>query len=190
MTHETVRRRVAKFGVRYADEFRGLERRIGRASRSRRYVRETVGKTCVYAHGRIHSRAMRQHAVPRTPHPADLDAAVATFKALADPTRVRVVLAIVGGEQAVGALVTGLALPQTNVSRHLAVLRAAGLVVRRREATHVYYRLADGHVADLVREAFAHAEHVRRRLPNHGPAPVTPDPASVSTVLASVDGPS
>lgn len=128
---------------------------------------------------------MRQHNVPRTPHPADLDTVVATFRALADPTRVRVVLALVNGEQAVGALVTGLALPQTNVSRHLAVLRAAGLVVRRREATHMYYRLADGHLGDLARQAFAHAEHVRRRLPDHGPAPITPEPDAASERAAA-----
>lgn len=128
---------------------------------------------------------MRQHAVPRTPHPADLDAVVATFRALADPTRVGVVLALVDGEQSVGVLVAELGLPQTNVSRHLAVLRGAGLVVRRREATHVYYRLADGHVGDLVRQAFAHAGHVRRRLPDHGPAPITPAPESAPARAAA-----
>lgn len=114
--------------------------------------------------------AVQEHPVPRRPHAADMDAVVETFKALSDPTRARVVLALAGGERTVSALVAWLALPQSHVSRHLAVLRAAGVVAARREANHVYYRLADAHVGRLVQQAFAHAEHVRLGLPDH-PAP-------------------
>lgn len=90
------------------------------------------------------------------------------FKALADETRLRVVLALLAGERSVSDLVAGLDLPQSTVSRHLAVLRHAEVVSTRRKATSVYYRLADAHLGDLVRQAFAHAEHERLGLPDHG----------------------
>ena len=43
------------------------------------------------------------------------------------------------------------------VSQQLRLLRAEGLVKRRRVAKHVYYALADGHIRDLLRSALEHA---------------------------------
>lgn len=72
---------------------------------------------------------------------------VAAFlSVLADPTRLRVVHALWRGQPrrfAVGELVAILGLPQPTVSRHLAVLREAGLVQRIAEGTFRYYELAD-----------------------------------------------
>ena len=64
------------------------------------------------------------------------------FKALSDETRLRIVALLSHGELCVCHLESGLDLPQPTVSRHLAVLRAAGLVETRREGSWVYYRLA------------------------------------------------
>ena len=100
---------------------------------------------------------MKQHAVPNTPNPESLETMVETFKALADPTRARVVLILTEGERSVGDLVELLEAQQSTVSRHLGVLRAADLVATRRDGVRVYYRLKDAHVGDLVAEAFAHA---------------------------------
>ena len=110
---------------------------------------------------------MNQHAVPPTPNPESLEAMVETFKALAEPTRARIVLLLNQGEHAVNDLVELLGGHQSTVSRHLAVLRAANLVTTRREANRVIYRLKDAHVGDLVAQAFAHAEHERLGLPDH-----------------------
>lgn len=110
---------------------------------------------------------MHQHPVPAQPHPADLARVTEVFKALSEPTRLQLVLLLKGGECNVGQLVGALGQPQSTVSRHLALLRSADLVKTRREMTSVYYRLADGHVARLVEEAFSHAQHDRLGLPDH-----------------------
>lgn len=72
----------------------------------------------------------------------DMDAAqkkADILKALAHPVRVRVFEALAGGEKTVGELVTMLGEKEANTSRHLAVLRNAGLVATRKEGLNVYY---------------------------------------------------
>jgi ArsR family transcriptional regulator len=61
------------------------------------------------------------------------------LKALAHPVRVRVFEALAGKEKTVGELVTMLGEKEANTSRHLAVLRNAGLVTTRKEGLNVYY---------------------------------------------------
>jgi len=64
------------------------------------------------------------------------------FKALGDETRLRIVALLSHGELCVCHLEEALRLSQPKVSRHLATLRAAGVVEDRRHGTWVYYRLA------------------------------------------------
>ena len=66
----------------------------------------------------------------------------ALFKCLADDTRVRMALLIAReGELCVCELTAALAQSQPKISRHLAVLRTAGLLADRRQGQWVYYRL-------------------------------------------------
>src|SRR4051812_49296611 len=65
------------------------------------------------------------------------------FRALADPTRLRIVALLAGGEICVCHIHQSLRIPQPKASRHLAYLRRAGVVATRREGLWVYYRLAD-----------------------------------------------
>lgn len=64
-----------------------------------------------------------------------------TFTALADPTRRRIIERLTAGECSAGELGEGFAISQPAVSRHLRVLRGAGLVAARAEAQHRIYRL-------------------------------------------------
>ncbi|WP_305043992.1 ArsR/SmtB family transcription factor [Geoalkalibacter sp.] len=64
------------------------------------------------------------------------------FKALADETRLRILALLTRGELCVCDLMSILDLPQSTVSRHLAYLRNAGLVVDRRQGVWMYYQLA------------------------------------------------
>ena len=63
------------------------------------------------------------------------------FKALGDETRLRIFALLSHGELCVCHLEAALGLSQPNVSRHLAILRTAGIVDDRREGNWVYYRL-------------------------------------------------
>ena len=66
----------------------------------------------------------------------------ALLKVLADPTRLRLAVALsCNGETCVCALAEGLAEPEYKISRHLAVMRSAGLVEARRDGTWMHYRL-------------------------------------------------
>ena len=72
----------------------------------------------------------------------DMDAArrkADILKALAHPVRIRVFEALADGEKTAGELVVITGEKEANTSRHLAVLRAAGLVCTRKEGLHVYY---------------------------------------------------
>ncbi len=65
------------------------------------------------------------------------------FKVLGEPTRLRlVVLLSLQGETCVCQLAEALAVPNFKVSRHLGIMRMAGLVEARREGTWMYYRLS------------------------------------------------
>jgi ArsR family transcriptional regulator len=63
------------------------------------------------------------------------------FKALSDETRLRILHLLLKGELCICDLMEVLQLPQSNVSRHMAYLKNAGLVDDRREAVWVYYSL-------------------------------------------------
>ncbi len=88
----------------------------------------------------------------------------AVFKALADPTRLRLaVLLSIQGETCVCKLAEALDAPDFKISHHLGVMRAAGLVEARREGTWMYYRLANARtrLEECLQECFRHylAEH-------------------------------
>jgi ArsR family transcriptional regulator len=67
------------------------------------------------------------------------------FKALGDPVRLRIVRLLLERELCVCELMQALEMPQYRVSRHLAVLRRAGLVQDRRRGPWVHYSLPPGH---------------------------------------------
>lgn len=81
-------------------------------------------------------------------HPWDQDAAL--LDALAHPVRLRIVAGLLSGECNVGSMVECLGLPQAFVSRHLAILRRAGVLTVERHGRLRQYRVADPRVAALV----------------------------------------
>jgi len=86
-----------------------------------------------------------------TPATGELQAFKARFfKALAHPVRVRLVELLVERSRSVQELQSALALDQSSVSQHLAVLRANHVVTARKEGTAVRYALRDSLVGDLL----------------------------------------
>ena len=100
-----------------------------------------------------------------------MQAEVALLKALAEPTRLRlVVLLALNDETCVCKLAEALAAPQFRISRHLGILRDRGVVEARREGTWMHYRLAvprsklEECLHDCFRDCLADHETVRADL--------------------------
>src|SRR5215831_11434475 len=89
------------------------------------------------------------------PHPLPEDLAdliARRFRALGDPLRVRMLDVLRDQELSVNALAEQLGASQQNVSKHLAVLVDSGMLARRKDGTHVYYRIADDGVFALCEQ--------------------------------------
>jgi ArsR family transcriptional regulator len=82
-----------------------------------------------------------------------------TFQALADPTRVRMVSALMPGELCVADLAGLLGMTQSAISHQLRILRALHIVRARREGRVVYYTLEDEHIRDLFNRGLEHIHH-------------------------------
>lgn len=88
---------------------------------------------------------------PLLPEGTEQAAMVAKFfRALGDPTRLRLVEFLLDGERSVSDCVAQVGLAQGRVSTHLACLADCGYVQARREGRWCYYRVADPRVAELV----------------------------------------
>lgn len=71
------------------------------------------------------------------------------LRLLAEPTRIRILDRLGGGELAVNELTAALNTSQQNVSKHLGLLHRAGIVGRERSGNLVRYRIADPSVFEL-----------------------------------------
>lgn len=96
-----------------------------------------------------------------------LNVVVATFQALGDPTRARILYALVRQPLCVRDLALLAGVSESAVSHQLRLLRDRRLVKSRREGNVIYYAVDDHHLAALFREAEYHADHVRRGLTDH-----------------------
>ena len=92
---------------------------------------------------------------------------VETFKALADPTRARILYALIQQPLCVRDLAILVGVSESGVSHQLRFLRDRRLVKARREGNIIYYVVDDHHVAALFKEADYHVDHVRQGLPDH-----------------------
>ncbi len=82
-----------------------------------------------------------------------------TFKALSDPTRVRIISALAERELCVHELASLLDMSHSAVSHQLGTLREMRLVKCRKEGRHVFYTLDDDHIYDLFRQGVEHMRH-------------------------------
>ena len=81
-----------------------------------------------------------------------------TFKALGDPSRLKILWALEYQEMCVCDLAVLLGITESAVSHQLRLLRTLRLVKNRRDGTILYYRLTDEHVSQLVRIALEHIQ--------------------------------
>lgn len=85
------------------------------------------------------------------------------FRALGEPARLRILMALRRREAAVGELVAATGLSQANLSKHLQTLHVLGFVRRRKEGLFVFYALADGDILQLCDVMCARVTANRRR---------------------------
>jgi len=79
-----------------------------------------------------------------------MDRVALRYKALSEPVRLRILnLLLAEGELCVCDIVEALELPQSTISRHLAILRQAGWIEARRQGVWMYYRMAESHEVPL-----------------------------------------
>lgn len=83
-----------------------------------------------------------------------------TFKALADPTRVKLINALQSRELCVCDLAAVLEMGQSAISHQLRVLRNLRLVKFRKEGKVIYYSLDDDHILALFRQGLEHIQHL------------------------------
>jgi len=84
-----------------------------------------------------------------------LDQLVALANALSDENRARILAALQSGERCVCQIIALLDLAPSTVSKHLTILRHAGLIQNRKQARWMHYRLADRSAPPAVRSALA-----------------------------------
>lgn len=83
----------------------------------------------------------------------DPDGTVEVLKAVADPSRLRILKLLKEGELCVCEIMAALDRRQSSTSHHLSVLREAGLVRERKDGKWSYYRIADGAVIEMIKQA-------------------------------------
>ncbi len=81
------------------------------------------------------------------------------FRALSDPTRVRIIALLLEGEIHVKALAERIKISESAASHQLRTLRQMRLVRARRQGREVYYCLDDEHVSDLFQRGLDHVLH-------------------------------
>jgi ArsR family transcriptional regulator len=114
-------------------------------------------------YARLHV-SVKPYIIPHMPRKEKPFALQALFRALADPTRLRLVNLIADKEICVCHFVEILRMSQPKISRHLAYLRREGIVSTRRQGRWMHYRLrtpSDAAMTAILKETLAHL----RQLP-------------------------
>lgn len=81
--------------------------------------------------------------------PATIELIAQRFRALSEPVRLRLMMALQDGERTVSELVDSHETSQANISKHLQVLTAAGLLKRRKQGLNVFYAIADPSIFNM-----------------------------------------
>ena len=95
------------------------------------------------------------------------------FLALVDPTRRQILMDLRSGELAAGEIAARFPISGPSISRHLSVLKGAGLVTERRQANRIYYSLVEERLAVSVGTFLSTVcpEQIVMRRRRHKPAP-------------------
>jgi len=121
-----------------------------------RYKKETTPESPDQCQCRIIHEDKVQGARESLLSGEEIDRLAGFFKAFADPTRLKILWALLGQEMCVCDLAALLGVSESAVSHQLRLLRQTYLVTNRREGPVLYYSLADAHVRQMVQVALEH----------------------------------
>jgi len=86
-----------------------------------------------------------------------IEQAARALKAIAHPLRLKILCVVGDGEVCVQEIVDAVGTSQSNISQHLAILREKGVLLTRKDANRVFYRVGDARTLQLIvmmREVF------------------------------------
>lgn len=98
--------------------------------------------------------------IPAILSASDAEKMSRTFKALADPTRLRLLSVLLQDEACVNELADRLGISQSAISHQLRLLRNMNFVSFRREGQQVIYQIDDEHIGDLFQRSLEHSQHI------------------------------
>ena len=110
-------------------------------------------EACDASHTGI-SEARRALLMP----PNTVAALAETFRVLGDPTRVRILDALSGGELCVCDIASLVGISESAASHQLRLLRGMRLVCHRRDGRQIFYAVDDHHIIELLKQALTHVE--------------------------------
>lgn len=93
-------------------------------------------------------------------HDADIERASRSLKAMSHPLRLKILCTLGDKEISVQDIVDLVGTSQSNISQHLAILRDKGILMSRKDANRVYYRVGDARTLRLIgmmREVFCNS---------------------------------
>ncbi len=117
---------------------------------------DKCGITCIHEEDVAEARQQMLAA-------SEVDALADTFKTLADPTRIKMLYALLTRELCVCDLAAVIEVSESAVSHQLRLLRTQKLVKFRREGKVMYYSLTDSHVRTLLKQTIEHVGHTNVR---------------------------
>lgn len=91
----------------------------------------------------------------------DIERAYRALKAMAHPLRLKILCMLGANEVCVQDIVGHVGTSQSNISQHLAILREKGILISRKDANRIYYRIGDERILRLIgmmREVFCSAD--------------------------------
>jgi len=97
--------------------------------------------------------------VKTIPQQEDIGQMVDIFKALGDPSRLKIVLALLNQEHCVCDIAVICGQTDSAISHQLRILRTMKIVKNRREGKIIYYSIDDNHVISLIHMSLDHVRH-------------------------------
>lgn len=100
----------------------------------------------------IEQMAALEKLMDKLPDDDKLQVKSQRFKALSDPTRLKILYLLVDGELCACEIICALKKPQSTISHHLNILRSAGFIKGRKEGVWIHYMLENHRILTLLDE--------------------------------------